>query len=110
MTHPYISQPHKIDYNVTYPDRNGGLSSFGKVGYYDVEECQDGAVLVAMEQALFVDHVGEAMGGGAEGLEEGQGLVEVGDAVAELEDAACDSTQHDDLGGEVGGLDVVEVV
>lgn len=43
-----------------------------------------------MKEALFVDHVGEALGGGAEGVEEGHGLVEVGDAVAELEDAAGD--------------------
>lgn len=66
--------------------------------------------MIAMEQTLFIDHVGEAMRGGSKGVEEGQGLVEVGDAVAEFKDAAGDGAQHGDLGGEVGGLEGVEVI
>lgn len=45
-----------------------------------VEEARVG---VTVDEALFVDHVGETVGGGAEGVEEGHGLVEVGDAVGE---------------------------
>lgn len=63
-----------------------------------------------MDEALFVDHVGETVGGGAEGVEEGHGLVEVGDAVGEGKDAPGDGAQHGDLGGEVSIGDEGEVV
>ncbi len=87
----------------------GGLRVAGQVGNGGVEGVEEGGVIVAVEEALFVNHVGEALGGGAEGVEEGHGLIEVGDAVAEFEDAAGDGAQHSDLGGEVGGFEVVEV-
>lgn len=76
-----------------------GLRVAGQVGDGGVEGVQEGGVVVAVEELLFVDHVGEALGGGAEGVEEGHGLIEVGDAVAEFEDAAGDGAQHGDLGG-----------
>jgi hypothetical protein len=64
---------------------------------------------VQANEAVHSDHIREAGGAGAHGAEQAHGLVEVGNAIGDFENAAGDGTQHVDLGVEVVAVDLVEV-